>query len=183
VSKELREIDPDLAAWIAAQRIFFVATAPLAADGHVNLSPKGGDTFRLLSPTEAVYQDYTGSGAESVAHVRENGRMAVMFCAFDGPPKIVRLHGHGTVIDLESPRFTEMVSLFPPHPGTRAFIHLQVTRISSSCGYAVPFYEFRRDRNVLHQWTAKKTPAELEGYRAKKNSRSIDGLPAFGPLA
>jgi len=179
VSKELQEIDSEMRAWIAAQRMFFVATAPLAADGHVNVSPKGGDTFRLLGPTEAVYQDYTGSGAESAAHVRENGRMVIMFCAFEGPPKIVRLHGQGTVIDSGDPPFEDLAALFPPHPGTRAFVHLRVKRVSSSCGYAVPMYDFREERDTLTKWTAKKTPEELAEYRVRKNRRSIDGLPAF----
>src|SRR5580693_9069220 len=105
MSKQRENIDSELAEWIARQRVFFVATAPLSPDGHINASPKGGEAFRLLGPMEAVYQDYTGSGAETAAHLRENGRIVVMFCAFDGPPKIVRLHGRGRVVLLDDPEF------------------------------------------------------------------------------
>jgi hypothetical protein len=151
MSKEHENIDPEMAAWIARQQIFFVGTAPLSAAGHVNISPKGGDSFRVLGPMEAVYQDYTGSGAETIAHLRENERIIVMFCAFDGPPKIVRLHGRGTVVTEEHPSYGRLLPLFPLHPGTRAFIHIQITRVSDSCGYAVPFFSFQgpRDRWIV----------------------------------
>src|ERR1700755_2769721 len=135
---KLREcIDEELAAWLLEQHIFFVATAPLDAEGHVNCSPKGGDCFRILGEHAVAYADYTGSGAETAAHLRENGRIVVMFCAFDGPPKIVRLHGYGTGIAADHPRFAEFAKLFPAHPGTRAFIHVAVRRVSDSCGYSV----------------------------------------------
>jgi hypothetical protein len=179
MSKQLENIDSELAAWIAGQRLFFVATAPLSKDGHVNASPKGGDSFRVLGPMEVAYQDYTGSGAESVAHLRENGRIVVMFCAFDGGPRIVRLHGIGTVITPDHPRFGEMQSLFPPHAGTRAFIHVAVNRVSSSCGYAVPFFDFREHRDTLDRWSETQGREKIQAYREKKNEKSIDGLPAF----
>jgi Pyridoxamine 5'-phosphate oxidase len=179
MSKQSENIDSELAAWIAQQRVFFVATAPLSPSGHINASPKGGETFRVLGPLEVAYQDYTGSGAESAAHLRENGRIVILFCAFDGPPKVVRLHGHGTVITPDHSRFAELGSLFPAHPGTRAFMHVSVTRVSSSCGYAVPFFDFRGHREALDRWTASQSPEKLEAYRATKNQRSIDGLPAF----
>ena len=179
MSKQLENIDPGLAAWIARQRVFFVATAPLAADGHINASPKGGEAFRVLGPLEAVYHDYTGSGAETAAHLRENGRITIMFCAFEGPPKIVRLHGRGTVITNEDERFAEFAALFPAHPGTRSFVHVTVERVSDSCGYSVPFYEFQGERDTLERWAEKQGPAKLKAYRAAKNRRSIDGLPAF----
>jgi hypothetical protein len=179
MSKQRDNIDSDLAAWIARQRVFFVATAPLSADGHINTSPKGGDAFRVLGPLEVAYQDYTGSGAETAAHLRENSRIVVMFCAFDGPPMIVRLHGRGTVITPEHPRFSELAAHFRPNSGTRAMIHIAVTRVSDSCGYAVPCFDFREDRDTLDRWAAKKGPAGLADYRANKNQNSIDGLPAF----
>ncbi len=179
MSNQLASIDPELAAWIAKQHIFFVATAPLSVDGHINLSPKGGNTFRVLGPLEVVYQDYTGSGAETVAHIRDNGRIVIMFCAFDGPPRIVRLHGRGAVITQEGTRFAEMAALFPEHPGTRAFIYVSVTRVSSSCGYSVPFFEFRNHRDTLDRWCSNQGPDKLQAYRAAKNRKSIDGLPAF----
>jgi len=172
-------IDSDLATWIGKQRIFFVATAPLSPTGHVNNSPKGGEAFRVLGPLEVVYQDYTGSGAETAAHLRENGRIVIMFCAFDGPPKIVRLHGHGTVITIDHPRFAEFEKLFPAKLGTRAFIHVEVQRVSDSCGYSVPFYDYREDRDTLDKWAVNQGAEKLEAYRARKNQKSIDGLPAF----
>lgn len=172
-------IDADLAAWIGKQRIFFVATAPLSPNGHVNTSPKGGEAFRVLGPLEVVYQDYTGSGAETAAHLRENGRIVIMFCAFDGPPKIVRLHGRGMVIGLEHPRFAEFAKLFPENPGTRAFIHIDVQRVSDSCGYSVPCYDYRQDRDTLDKWAVKQGGEKLAEYRVRKNQKSIDGLPAF----
>ena len=179
MSKQHQEISPELASWISAQRLFFVATAPLSADGHVNNSPKGGDAFRILGPLEVAYQDYTGSGAETAAHLRENGRIVVMFCAFDGPPKIVRLHGRGTLLTPDDTRFAELASLFPSHPGTRAIVHIAVTRVSDSCGYSVPFYDYRAHRDTLDQWSTKQGPEKIRTYRATKNQRSIDALPAF----
>ena len=179
MGKPLEGIDADLARWIAAQHVFFVGTAPLAADGHVNVSPKGGVAFRILGPLEVAYQDYTGSGAETAAHLRENGRIVVMFCAFDGPPKIVRLHGHGTVITPDHARFAEFSALFPANPGTRAFIHIAVERVSDSCGYSVPLFDFQGQRDTLDRWAETKGPERLVEYRATRNRRSIDGLPAF----
>jgi hypothetical protein len=181
MSKQRESIDSELAAWISQQRVFFVATAPLSPDGHINISPKGGDSFRVLGTTEVAYQDYTGSGAETAAHLRENSRIVVMFCSFDGPPQIVRLHGRGTVIASGHPRFAELASQFPANSGTRAFIHVTVTRVSSSCGYAVPLFDFRERRDTLDRWAINKGPEKLEEYRASKNQRSIDGLPAFDP--
>jgi hypothetical protein len=179
MSNRHENINPELAAWIAEQRIFFVATAPLSPDGHINLSPKGGDAFRILGPLEVAYQDYTGSGAETAAHLRENGRVILMFCAFNGPPKIARLHGHGTLLTPEHARFHELAAHFPPNPGTRALVHIAVSRVSTSCGHGVPFFEFRAPREMLDQWAANKGPEWLCDYRASKNQRSIDGLPAF----
>jgi hypothetical protein len=181
MSKQLPDISPELAAWIARQRIFFVSTAPLSPNGHINSSPKGGESFRVLGPMEVVYHDYTGSGAETAAHLRENGRILIMFCAFDGPPKIVRLHGRGTVIAAGQPRFAEFSALFPDHPGTRSYIHVSLTRVSDSCGYSVPLYDFRENRETLERWAEKQGPEKLVTYRATKNRRSIDGLPAFDP--
>jgi hypothetical protein len=128
---------------------------------------------------EVTYQDYTGSGAETAAHLRENGRIVIMFCAFEGPPKIVRLHGRGTVIAPDHARFAELAKLFPANPGTRAFIHIAVHRVSSSCGFSVPFYDYREPRDTLDAWAAKQGPEKMQAYRAGKNRKSIDGLPAF----
>ena len=179
MSKQHESITPEMSAWIAEQRTFFVATAPTALDGHVNVSPKGGDSFRVLGPLEAVYQDFTGSGAETAAHARENGRIVVMFCAFQGPPKIVRLHGRATVIMPEDARYAEFAELFPANPGTRAFVYIRVERVSDSCGYAVPLYEFQSQRETLDRWAAAKTFEGLRVYREEKNRLSIDGLSAL----
>lgn len=183
MSKQLAAIDAELGEWISRQRLFFVASAPLAAAGHVNLSPKGGDSFRVLGPMEAVYQDYTGSGAETAAHLRENGRLVVMFCAFEGAPKIVRLHGMGTLATPDHPDFKRFEALFPPHLGTRAFVHLAVRRVSSSCGFAVPLYDHRGPRDLLDKWSEAQGPEKIAAYRAAKNQKSLDGLPAFNSPA
>jgi len=172
-------ITPKLAAWIEKQRMFFVGTAPLANDGHINNSPKGGEAFRVLGPLEVAYLDYTGSGAETVAHLRENSRIVIMFCAFEGPPQIVRLHGTGSVVLPDDSRFADLAKRFPSNPGTRAIIHIEVTRVTDSCGYSVPYYDYQGNRDILDKWAAAKGPDKIKNYRAKKNQRSIDGLPSF----
>jgi hypothetical protein len=179
MGKPFEGIDADLASWIAMQQVFFVGTAPLSADGHVNVSPKGGESFRVLGPLEVAYQDYTGSGAETAAHLRENGRILVMFCALEGSPKIVRLHGRGNVLAADNPRYDELAALFPANLGTRAIVHVDVTRVATSCGFGVPLYEFRGPRDTLDRWAAGKGAEKLAAYRAAKNEFSIDGLPAF----
>ncbi|NJL48664.1 MAG: pyridoxamine 5'-phosphate oxidase family protein [Leptolyngbyaceae cyanobacterium SM2_5_2] len=179
MGKVYREITPALAEWLCQQRLFFVATAPLAANGHINCSPKGGDCFRMLDPLTVAYQDLTGSGAETIAHLRENGRLVMMFCAFEGPPQIVRLHGVGEVLTPEHPDFAALISLFSPHPGLRSIVRLQITRISDSCGYGVPLMQFQAERDNLHTWAKGKGPERLVAYRRQKNQFSIDGLPAL----
>jgi hypothetical protein len=179
MSKTHESISAELSEWIGRQQVFFVATAPLALDRHVNLSPKGGDSLRILGPLEAAYQDYTGSGAETAAHLRENGRIVVMFCAFQGPPKIVRLHGKGELIPPAHPRYREFEKLFPANPGTRAYVHIRVERVSDSCGFSVPLYEFQAQRDTLNRWAAARTAEQLEAYRLAKNRYSIDGLAAL----
>jgi hypothetical protein len=172
-------ITPELSKWITRQRIFFVATAPLAGDGLINCSPKGMDTFRILGPCDVAYMDLTGSGVETIAHSRENGRIVFMFCAFEGRPKIVRLHGRSEVLLPDSPEFQALASLFPAHLGHRAIIRARLTRISDSCGYGVPRYEYAGERDMLRQWSASKGPEGLRQYRREKNARSIDDLPGL----
>ena len=179
MGKRYEAITPELAGWIAAQPVFFVATAPLAASGHVNVSPKGLDTLRVLEPLRIGYLDLTGSGAETIAHVRENGRIVLMFCAFDGAPKIVRLHGAATVVSPASDSWAELRANYPDHLGARAIIDVRVTRISDSCGYGVPTFTAVEDRVALPRWTANKGAAGLRSYRREHNARSIDGLPAL----
>jgi hypothetical protein len=179
VGKLYDGISESLRNWIEQQRIFFVATAPLAADGAVNCSPKGLDSLRVLSSNEVAYIDLTGSGVETIAHVIENGRIVLMFCAFAGPPKIVRLHGLGTVMRPDTPEFERLRPLFPDHLGTRAIVHVRVTRVSDSCGYSVPLSDFRAERDTLTRWAAAKGVDGLADYRAEKNAASIDGLPGL----
>ena len=162
MSKTRENIDSDMAEWIGRQKIFFIGTAPLAADGHVNTSPKGGEAFRILGPLEVAYQDYTGSAAETAAHVRENGRIVIMFCSFEGPPKIVRLHGRGTVLMPGQPKFDELAALFPPNAGMRAIIHVAVNRVADSCGYSVPFFEHRSHRDTLDKWSCNQGPEKID---------------------
>ena len=172
-------IGPELAAWLTAQRMFFVASAPLAADGLINLSPKGLDSFRILSPLDVAYADLTGSGVETIAHVQENGRIVFMFCAFEGRPTIVRLHARGTVLTPGTAEYDVLRPLFPEYPGLRAIVRVRIRRVSDSCGYAVPLYDFRSERDTLTRWAASKGPGALERYRREKNARSLDGLPGL----
>ena len=169
-------ITPPVADWIRRQHMFFVATAPLDASGHVNVSPKGLDTLRVLDDMTVAYLDLTGSGAETVAHIRENQRITLMWCAFDGPPRVVRVHGHGEVVALDDPR---VAGLFDDIPGARAVIVVHADRISDSCGYSVPLYSFEGHRSKLIEWADHRGPDGLVAYRAEKNAVSIDGLPAF----
>ena len=179
MSKLLDCIDDKLAAWIGGQHVFFVATAPLAADGHVNCSPKGGDCFRVLGPLEVAFLDYTGSGAETAAHLRENGRVVVMFCAFEGKPNILRLHGRGETVTPAAAGYAPLAAHFPSNPGARSIVHVEIDRVSTSCGYAVPTFDFRADRDTLDKWAISKGEEGLASYRALKNAASIDGLPAL----
>ena len=173
-------IDERLRAFIEAQHLFFVATAPLASDGHVNLSPKGfAGTFAVLGEHEVAYLDLTGSGSETVAHLRENGRITVMFCAFEGPPNIVRLHGTGRYVTLGEREFDSYRGLFADHPGARGVVVIDVERVSDSCGYAVPFMSHESDRDLLTRWAGNRGDEGLATYRATKNAASIDGLPAL----
>jgi hypothetical protein len=172
-------IPTELAAWIAAQRVFFVATAPLAAGGRVNCSPKGLDSLRILGPHEAAYLDLTGSGVETIAHLRENGRIVLMFCAFEGAPRIVRLHGRGEVVLPGGPRWPRLRASFPELSGARAVIRIDLTRVSDSCGYGVPRLEFKGERDTLERWTVAKGDDGIARYQAEKNARSIDGLPGL----
>ena len=176
MGKVFNAITPELKKWIEKQRMFFVATAPLSPDGHINCSPKGLDSFRIIDDHTVAYQDLTGSGIETIAHIQENKRIVLMFCAFNGPPKIVRLHGLGEAIIPGDEDFEFLSSQFPYKRGTRAFIRIRLNRISDSCGYAVPLYEFVEDRNVLDKWVEAKTDEGLEEYRLAKNAISIDGI-------
>ena len=173
------EITPGLAGWIEEQRLFFVATAPLSGEGHVNCSPKGLDCLRILGPHRVAFLDLTGSGAETIAHVRENGRIVFMFCAFSGPPKIVRLHGRAHVVTECSPKWPELRSLFPDYPAARSVIVAEISRVSDSCGYGVPRFEFIEGRDTMVRVAESFGPEGVADYQRRKNLRSIDGLPAL----
>jgi len=174
-------ITEELAAFIAAQPLFFVATAPLAAEGHINLSPKGLDCLRVLSPNRVAYLDLTGSGNETSAHLAENGRITFMFCAFEGPPRILRLYGRGsTVLPGDAPWQT-LRARFPDHPGARQIMVADIERVQTSCGFAVPLMDYVSQRDTLLKWAEKKGPDGLADYRLQHNTASLDGLAA--PLA
>jgi hypothetical protein len=179
VGRELDTITPELTEFLEAQPLFFVATAPESTNHHVNVSPKGLDSFRVLDDHTVAYLDLHGSGIETVAHVRENGRITIMFCAFAGRPQIIRLQGHGTVIPADEPEAAPLLERFPSLPGPRCVITVDVTRISSSCGYGVPLMEYVGERTLLTDWAEKKGEDGLEEYRAKKNATAISGLPGW----
>lgn len=179
MGKVLPAIDDRTSQFILEQKMFFVATAPLAATGHVNVSPKGLGNLAILGPTAVAYLDYPGSGVETIAHVRENGRIVLMFCAFEGPPKIVRLHGTGTVVEPGDPAYPALIASFEPALAPRSIVCVDVQRISTSCGYTVPLFEYRGQREQLVKWGANKGAAGLEDYMREKNARSLDGLPGL----
>jgi len=176
-------IDGRLRAFIEAQPMFFVATAPGGSGGHINLSPKGmTGTFAVLDAHRVGYLDYLGSGAETIAHLRDNGRVVIMFCAFAGPPNIVRLHGTGRAVLPADPDHDGLLAAFPgarTH-GLPSIIDVTVERISASCGFAVPLMDYVGDRDLLAEWAGRRTDADLADYANTRNAHSIDGLPALG---
>ena len=188
MAKVFDAIDAPLREWIAKQHMFFVATAPLGADGHVNLSPKGPiGTFRVLDGHTVAYLDMIGSGAETIAHLRENGRIVVMLCSFEGPPRILRLHGRGEVVVADDPRFEELIERCafdqpPVAQARRAVVVVDVARIGDSCGYGVPLMSFEGLRPHMEAWASKRLRSAgrdaLRDYQREKNARSLDGLPA-----
>ena len=180
MGKVLERIDERLRTFIEAQPVFFVGTAPSGDDGHVNVSPKGlADTFRVVDETTVAYLDLTASGAETIAHLRQNGRIVVMFCSFDRTPNVVRLHGRGRVVSLYDPDYAGWARLFPDNPAARAVIVVDVTRVSTSCGYALPVMQRAEERDLLTANMRRRGPAGVVRYRRTKNAVSIDGLPAY----
>ncbi|KAI8983182.1 hypothetical protein BD414DRAFT_490178 [Trametes punicea] len=184
-------IPPSLVPWLLKQEVFWVATAPLSPEGHVNVSPKGvRDSLTVVSPNRVWYQDLTGSGVETISHLRENGRITLMFSAFEGAPRIVRLFGKGTVHEYGTPGYDALIPLENRRPGSRAAIVIDVHKVGTSCGYAVPYYEFKGHRQTLLQYFDKLERADqtvpgahaedgLKAYWERKNLRSIDGLPGM----
>ena len=172
-------IDEGLRNFILRQPVFFVATAPLSESGRINLSPKGLDSLRVLDDSTVAFADLTGSGVETIAHLKENSRIVLMFCAFEGPPKIVRLHGTGEVIETDHDEFAAFRELFPSFAGLRAVIRISCERISDSCGFGVPLMSFVGPREQITKWAARKGEEGICGYQREKNRLSIDGLPGL----
>lgn len=178
MGKQRDVIDAELTAWLLAQPLFFVASAPLSASGHVNCSPKGLDALRVLGLRRVAYVDIAGSGAETIAHLRENGRIVFMFCVFSGPPRIVRLHGNGRAVLPGDADWPSLRSQLPAHGGTRSIIVADITRISSSCGFGVPMFDQPQARSALPDWVQRKGEQGVREYQRRNNHHSIDGLPA-----
>lgn len=170
-------ITEEYKAFIEKQHIFFVATAPLNKEAHVNLSPKGLDSFRVLSPTRVIYMDFVGSGNETSAHILQNGRITFMFCAFEGKPNILRLYGKGYTVLAGDDEWKELSSYFTIFSNTRQLIVADIHKTQTSCGFGVPLYEYEGEREILFEWAEKKGVNGIEEYKKEKNVRSIDGLP------
>lgn len=182
MSQTFDVVDDSLAAWLVRQHVFFVATAPLSAQSHVNLSPKGLDSFAVLDGRTVAYLDLTGSGVETIAHLRENGRITLLFCAFEGPPKIVRLYGRGEVMLPGDAGFDALSARFPAlggRPGVRSIVRVALSRIADSCGYGVPRMRFEAERDQLLLWADRKGVDGVREYQRTRNAESLDGLPGL----
>ena len=179
MGKNYSTIDDAIRKFIQAQPLFFVGSAPLDPDGHINVSPKGLDTLRILGPLAIAYLDLTGSGIETVSHLKENGRVVLMFCAFQGPPRILRVYGRGRVIEPEQKEFSDLAAHFPEFEGTRSIVVVEVSRISDSCGYGVPLLEYKGERSQLSAWAHKLGREGLKTYRLERNYQSIDRIPGL----
>jgi predicted pyridoxine 5'-phosphate oxidase superfamily flavin-nucleotide-binding protein len=185
MAKVFDQIGDGMRAFIEAQPVFFVATAPNGPGGHVNVSPKGGrGLFRVTGPLGFAYVDLVGSGVETIAHLRENGRITVMFAAFEGPPKIVRLHGSGRVLDADEDRLAGFDVSAEQRGSVRSVIEVDVERVSDSCGFVVPRMDYLGERDQLYRWSdnrvRKQGPGAMRDYMADKNAESLDGLPGLG---
>jgi len=182
MSKVYDSISEEWALWIPAQPMFFVATAPANPETHVNLSPRGLDTFRVLGPNRVAWLDLTGSGVETIAHLKADGRITLMFCAFEGLPDILRLYGRGEVLEPDDEGYEELRPRFPNLPGERAIIDVAVHRVASSCGFGVPRMDLVGPRDQLPTSAKRKGPKKMSEYRTLKNTQSIDGLPGLHPV-
>lgn len=181
MAKTYDALDERLIAFIKAQKMFFVATAPLSAQGSVNVSPKGYDSLAVIDERTVAYADLGGSGIETLAHLRENGRITVMFCAFEGAASILRLYGRGEATNFDEPGFTEKMALFPAIERARSVITIHVERIADSCGWGVPFMDFKGEREQLMRHVSHRPEAEWRERRFESNATSIDGLPGLLP--
>lgn len=177
-------IGAELRAFIEAQHVFFVATAPSDPRGHVNVSPRGlRNTLAVHDERTVSFLDLTGSGVETIAHLRDNGRITLMFCAFEGKPNVVRLHGRGRVVVADDPEWAQAAAPFPAHRSARAVIVVDVERVSDSCGFGVPLYDFVGERDLLDKWTEARDDERIAEYQRTKNAVSIDGLPGLPGVA
>ena len=177
MGKFFDSIQPAHQVFIEKQKIFFTGSAPLGAEGHVNVSPKGLNSFRVLSPDRVAYMDIIGSGNETSAHLMENGRITFMFCAFDGPPNILRLYGQGYTVLPGDGEWDRLAALFELRLATRQIIVASIDKVQTSCGFSVPLYEYTGERDHADKWAEKKGVAGLEAYKGEKNRVSMDGLP------
>jgi len=179
MGKIYEKLEPKVIDFLAKQKLFFVSTAPLSQDGLINCSPKGWDCLRILDDLTVAYIDLTGSGVETISHLKENQRITFLFCAFEGPPRLVRLYGKGEACEKGTPEFDTLKTLFPDYLSARAIIKVKLHRISDSCGYTVPFYEYKGERDTMEKWVANKGAEKLVAYREEKNKVSLDGLPGL----
>lgn len=180
MGKVYDQLDEKMIEWINQQQMFFVATAPLSKEGLVNLSPKGLDgTFQVLDALTVAYLDMTGSGVETIAHLKENGRVTLLFCAFTGAPNLIRLYGQGEPIEPHHPDFNSLLTHFPAYPDVRSIIRVNIARIADSCGFGVPLYDYQGQRDTLVKYAENKGPDGMAQYRKDNNSISLDGLKGF----
>lgn len=179
MGKQYPALDENLVAFIRAQKVFFVATAPLSESGAVNVSPKGYDSFAVIDETTVAYLDLGGSGVETIAHLKENGRITIMFCAFEGAANILRLYGRGEAVCMGEPGFEDLMAHFQGFDRARAVIVVRLERIADSCGWGVPFLAFQSERDQLRRWVQAKPYVEWADRRYETNAASIDGLPGL----
>jgi hypothetical protein len=176
-------LDEALMGFIRRQKLFFVATAPLSAEGSVNISPKGYDSLAIIDPKTVAYVDLGGSGIETHAHLRENSRVTLMFCAFEGPANIVRVYGRGETCSFDEPGFAQKMKLFPAFERARGVVTIRIHRVADSCGWGVPFFDYKGERDQLRRWAVARTDGEWAARRYEANAVSIDGLPGLTPSA
>ena len=174
MGKKLEFITPELMRFIEEQKIFFVGTA--AAEGNVNVSPKGSDSFRVINKNKIVWLNLTGSGNETAAHLLKNTRMTIMFCAFEGKPMILRLYGKAKIYHKRDSAFNDLSHLFPENIGARQIIEMKVDLVQTSCGFAVPFMDFKEERTTLNNWAVKQGEDKIKDYWKNRNTQSIDGF-------
>lgn len=175
MAERFESLNTELTSWLESQHIFFVATA--AKDGHVNLSPKGQSSLKVTSPNELIWLNLTGSGNETAAHLLDSNRMTLMWCAFEGPPRILRVYGTAATVHPRDPDWSDCADILPAETGARQYFRMRIDLVQTSCGYAVPLMDFLEDRKVLSMWSEKRGQAGIEDYWEEKNMLSLDGRP------